>query len=459
MSKLASIRKNELSVLSTLSKDRKFGTDGIRGPVTSTMNPLFVTKLGWAAGVILKEEGMSKVLIGKDTRISGYMFESALQAGFISAGMDVTMLGPLPTPGVSYLANSNNQVGLVISASHNLFEDNGIKFFDKDGQKFSAELEKRIETKLTQEMVAVESINLGKASRMNDAQGRYIEFCKSSFTDLDLNGLSILLDCANGATYSVAPKVFSELGAKVETIGSSPDGININQNCGSTNPDFLKEEIIKGSYDLGIAFDGDGDRLQMVNARGELLTGDDLLYVLAMHRVAQGNSDAGVVGTLMSNMGLELALASSGLKLARAKVGDRYVKEVMKTEGWSLGGESSGHIICSDVSTTGDGIIAALQVLAAMQQSGRSIDELRSGFVALPQALVNVRISKGFDLEAYPQISEACQAVEAELEGKGRLLLRPSGTEPVIRVMVEGDQTVDIDALAGRVASGIQAAA
>ena len=281
MSKISPIRKSELSGLSTLSSDRKFGTDGIRGPVTSTMNPLFVTKLGWAAGSVLKEEGISKVLIGKDTRISGYMFESALQAGFISAGMDVTLLGPLPTPGVSYLANSNNQVGLVISASHNLFEDNGIKFFNKDGQKFSSELEKRIETKLTQEMIGVESINLGKASRMSDAQGRYIEFCKSSFTDLDLNGLSILLDCANGATYSVAPKVFSELGANVETIGASPDGININQNCGSTSPNALKEAIIKGSYDIGIAFDGDGDRILIVNSDGDILDGDDILYILS----------------------------------------------------------------------------------------------------------------------------------------------------------------------------------
>ena len=271
MSKIGSIRKNELSSQSTLSNDRKFGTDGIRGPVTSTMNPLFVTKLGWAAGSVLKEEGISKVLIGKDTRISGYMFESALQAGFISSGMDVTLLGPLPTPGVSFLANSNNQVGLVISASHNLFEDNGIKFFNKDGQKFSLELERRIEAKLTQEMTAVESINLGKASRMNDAQGRYIEFCKSSFTNLDLSGLSILLDCANGATYSVAPSVFSELGATVDTIGASPDGININQNCGSTSPDFLKEKIAEGDYHIGIAFDGDGDRILVVSSEGTVL--------------------------------------------------------------------------------------------------------------------------------------------------------------------------------------------
>ena len=285
MSKILPIRKKEISSLSTLSSDRKFGTDGIRGPVTSTMNPLFVTKLGWAAGCVLKEEGISKVFIGKDTRISGYMFESALQAGFISSGMDVTLLGPLPTPGVSFLANSNNQVGLVISASHNLFEDNGIKFFNKDGQKFSAELEKRIESKLTQDMVAVDSINLGKAARMNDAQGRYIEFCKSTFLGLDLTGLSILLDCANGATYSVAPKVFEELGAEVYAIGSSPDGININQNCGSTSPNFLKEEITKGEYDLGIAFDGDGDRILIITSNGKILDGDDILYILSQNLI------------------------------------------------------------------------------------------------------------------------------------------------------------------------------
>ena len=266
-----------------MSEDRRFGTDGIRGPVDSTMNPLFVTKLGWAAGTVLLEEGISRVLIGKDTRISGYMLESALQAGFISSGMDVILLGPLPTPGVSYLANSNKQAGVVISASHNLFEDNGIKFFNKDGQKFSSELEKRIETKLTQEIKPVKSINLGKTTRMNDAQGRYIEFCKSNFKDLDLNGLSVLLDCAHGATYSVSPKVFEELGAKVHTIGTEPDGININQNCGTTNPEYIREETLKGEYDLGISFDGDGDRILLVSKAGRVLDGDDLLYILSKH--------------------------------------------------------------------------------------------------------------------------------------------------------------------------------
>ena len=437
MSKLVSIRNNELSVLSTLSKDRKFGTDGIRGPVTSTMNPLFVTKLGWAAGSILIEEGMSKVLIGKDTRISGYMFESALQAGFISAGMDVTLLGPLPTPGVSYLANSNNQVGLVISASHNLFEDNGIKFFNKDGQKFSAELEKRIETKLTQEMVAVESINLGKASRMNDAQGRYIEFCKSSFTDLDLNGLSILLDCANGATYSVAPKVFSELGAKVETIGSSPDGININQNCGSTNPDFLKEEIIKGSYDLGIAFDGDGDRILIVNSEGDILDGDDILYILSNNLTAT----SGVVGTLMTNKALEIYFEKNDIPFLRADVGDKYVLQRLLEESWVLGGEPSGHIICLDSAPTGDAIIAALNLLDATKDNNFSVKKSLEGFKKFPQTLINLKVNNPNKIIVSDKFWSEVTRIEKQLGQNGRVLIRPSGTEPLIRIMVESDKS------------------
>ena len=437
MSKLASIRNNELSILSTLSKDRQFGTDGIRGPVTSTMNPLFVTKLGWAAGSILLEEGISKVLIGKDTRISGYMFESALQAGFISAGMDVTLLGPLPTPGVSYLANSNNQVGCVISASHNLFEDNGIKFFNKYGQKFSAELEKRIETKLTQEMVAVESINLGKASRMNDAQGRYIEFCKSSFTDLDLSGLSILLDCANGATYSVAPKVFSELGAKVETIGSSPDGININQNCGSTNPDFLKEEIIEGSYDLGIAFDGDGDRILVVNSEGEILDGDDILYILSNHLKA----DTGVVGTLMTNKALEIYFEKNNIPFLRADVGDKYVLQTLLEESWVLGGEPSGHIICLDSAPTGDAIIAALNLLNVIKDNNFSVKKTLEGFKKFPQTLINLKVKNANKIIISDKFWSEVTRIEKQLGKNGRVLIRPSGTEPLIRIMVESDKT------------------
>ena len=433
MSKISPIRKSELSDLSTLSSDRKFGTDGIRGPVTSTMNPLFVTKLGWAAGSVLKEEGISKVLIGKDTRISGYMFESALQAGFISAGMNVTLLGPLPTPGVSYLANSNNQVGLVISASHNLFEDNGIKFFNKDGQKFSSELEKRIETKLTQEMIGVESINLGKASRMSDAQGRYIEFCKSSFTDLDLNGLSILLDCANGATYSVAPKVFSELGANIETIGASPDGININQNCGSTSPNALKEAIIKGSYDIGIAFDGDGDRILIVNSDGDILDGDDILYILSK----EIPTNSGVVGTLMTNKALELYFQNEGIEFSRADVGDKYVLQRLIERSWSLGGEPSGHIICLDSAPTGDAIVAALKFLNATKGKGFSIEKSLEGFKKFPQTLINLKVNNPNKIIVSDKFWEKVTEIELQLGKDGRVLIRPSGTEPLIRIMVE----------------------
>ena len=437
MSKIGSIRKNELSSLSTLSNDRKFGTDGIRGPVTSTMNPLFVTKLGWAAGSVLIEEGISKVLIGKDTRISGYMFESALQAGFISSGMDVTLLGPLPTPGVSFLANSNNQVGLVISASHNLFEDNGIKFFNKDGQKFSLELERRIEAKLTQEMTAVQSINLGKASRMNDAQGRYIEFCKSSFTNLDLSGLSILLDCANGATYSVAPSVFSELGATVDTIGASPDGININQNCGSTSPDFLQEEIAKGDYDIGIAFDGDGDRILIVSSEGTVLDGDDILYILSNDL----SNESGVIGTLMTNKALELYFEEQGINFSRADVGDKYVLNALVSNKWELGGEPSGHIICLDAAPTGDAIIAALKLLNAIKINDFSLEKSLEGFTRFPQTLINLKVDDPNKIILSDRFWSKVTQIEKTLGDQGRVLIRPSGTEPLIRLMVESTDT------------------
>ena len=433
MSKILPIRKKEISSLSTLSSDRKFGTDGIRGPVTSTMNPLFVTKLGWAAGCVLKEEGVSKVFIGKDTRISGYMFESALQAGFISSGMDVTLLGPLPTPGVSFLANSNKQVGLVISASHNLFEDNGIKFFNKDGQKFSAELEKRIESKLTQDMVAVDSINLGKAARMNDAQGRYIEFCKSTFLGLDLTGLSILLDCANGATYSVAPKVFEELGAEVHAIGSSPDGININQNCGSTSPEFLKEEISKGEYDLGIAFDGDGDRILIVTSNGDILDGDDILYILSQNLI----EGSGVIGTLMTNKALEIHFGENNIDFYRSDVGDKYVLQKLVEKNWLLGGEPSGHIICLDSAPTGDAIIAALKFLDAVKNDNFSIDKTLNNFKKFPQTLINLKVDNPNNIILSDKFWSEVTKIESILGIDGRVLIRPSGTEPLIRIMVE----------------------
>ena len=433
MSKLLPIRKKEISGPSSSRSDRKFGTDGIRGPVTSTMNPLFVTKLGWAAGCVLKEEGISKVFIGKDTRISGYMFESALQAGFISSGMDVTLLGPLPTPGVSFLANSNNQVGLVISASHNLFEDNGIKFFNKDGQKFSAELEKRIESKLNHDMVAVDSINLGKAARMNDAQGRYIEFCKSTFLGLDLTGLSILLDCANGATYSVAPKVFEELGAEVHAIGSSPDGININQNCGSTSPEFLKEEIAKGEYDLGIAFDGDGDRILIVSSNGDILDGDDILYILSQN-LTEGS---GVIGTLMTNKALEIHFEENNIDFYRSDVGDKYVLQKLVEKNWLLGGEPSGHIICLDSAPTGDAIIAALKFLDAVKKDNFSIDKALNNFKKFPQTLINLKVDDPNYIILSDKFWSEVTKIESKLGDDGRVLIRPSGTEPLIRIMVE----------------------
>ena len=441
-----------------------FGTDGIRGRVgDAPVTPDFMLKLGWATGKVFASDDGTKptVVIGKDTRVSGYMLESALQAGLVAAGANVKLLGPLPTPGIALLTRTQNaDAGIVISASHNPYFDNGIKFFNGQGSKLSDELELQIEAMIDSPMETVDSEQLGKASRIVDAAGRYVEYCKSTFPDdLSLKGMKLVIDCAHGATYHIAPAVFEELGATMVVIGATPDGYNINDGVGSTEPAALQAKVLEEGADIGVAFDGDGDRLQMVNAKGELLTGDDVLYVLAMHRLANGDSDAGIVGTLMTNMGLELALEAGGLRLARAKVGDRYVKELMVAEGWSLGGESSGHIICGDLSTTGDGVIAALQVLAAVRASGKTLDALASGFNPLPQVLVNVRISKGFDLTAHPTIGEACRRVESELEGRGRLLLRPSGTEPVIRVMVEGDNSVAIDALAGQVAEAIRQAA
>ena len=441
-----------------------FGTDGIRGRVGEVpVTPDFMLKLGWATGKVFASEDGTKptVVIGKDTRVSGYMLESALQAGLVAAGANVKLLGPLPTPGIALLTRTQKaDAGIVISASHNPYFDNGIKFFNGQGSKLSDELELQIEAMIDSPMETVDSEQLGKASRIVDAAGRYVEYCKSTFPDeLSLKGMKLVIDCAHGATYHIAPAVFEELGATTVVIGATPDGYNINDGVGSTEPAALQAKVLEEGADIGIAFDGDGDRLQMVNAKGELLTGDDVLYVLAMHRLAKGDPDAGIVGTLMTNMGLELALEAGGLRLARAKVGDRYVKELMVAEGWSLGGESSGHIICGDLSTTGDGVIAALQVLAAVRASGKSLEALASGFNPLPQVLVNVRITKSFDLSAHPTIAEACRRVESELKGRGRLLLRPSGTEPVIRVMVEGDDTVAIDVLADEVADAIRQAA
>tara|TARA_Y100001960_G_scaffold311689_1_gene372570 strand:+ start:5160 stop:6524 length:1365 start_codon:yes stop_codon:yes gene_type:complete len=448
MSNSISIKKEHSTSLSPLSKERRFGTDGIRGPVDSTMNPLFVTKLGWAAGTILLEEGITRVLIGKDTRISGYMLESALQAGFISSGIDVILLGPLPTPGVSFLANSNKQAGVVISASHNLFEDNGIKFFNKDGQKFTPELERRIEAKLSQEIQSVKSIDLGKATRMSDAQGRYIEFCKSNFIDLDLSNLSILLDCANGATYSVAPKVFEELGATVNTIGTDPDGININQNCGTTNPEYIKEEIKKGDYDLGISFDGDGDRILLVSKTGKVLDGDDLLYILSKD-LSKGS---GVVGTQMTNIALQLFFQENDVEFSRADVGDKYVLQRLLEKNWLLGGEPSGHIICLDAAQTGDAIIAALKLLESLKANSFDVDTSIESFTKFPQTLINLPVTSPNKIILNDKFWSEVTIIEGELGEKGRVLIRPSGTEPLIRIMVESEIEKDSEDHCNRLA-------
>jgi phosphoglucosamine mutase len=431
----------------TLTKDRRFGTDGIRGPVDTTMNPLFVTKLGWAAGSVLKEEGVSRVLIGKDTRISGYMLESALQAGFISSGMDVSLLGPLPTPAVSYLAKKKKQAGVVISASHNLFEDNGIKFFTKDGQKFSSDLEKRIELKITQPIQTVKSINLGKASRINNAQEEYVEFCKSTTPNLDLSGLSVLLDCANGATYAVAPRIFEDLGATVGTISSEPDGININQNCGSTNPDSLVRTMSNGKYDLGIAFDGDGDRILIVGKSGKVLDGDDLLYLLTSKNDSEyrKSNNNGVVGTLMTNKALENHFRDSNINFIRSDVGDKYVFNELLKRGWSLGGEPSGHIICLDACSTGDAIVAALKILDYSRNKSFDVEKILENFKRFPQTLINLKVDDVNKVIMNNSFRAALNNIEASLGDLGRILIRPSGTEPLIRIMVESYNSEDAD--------------
>ena len=436
-----------------------FGTDGIRGRVgEAPITPDFMLKLGWAAGRVFRERWGSQptVLIGKDTRVSGYMFESALEAGLVAAGANVKLLGPMPTPAVALMTRTQNAAaGIVISASHNPFYDNGIKFFCDQGAKLPDELELAIEAAIDQPLVTESSEALGKATRVVDAAGRYIEFCKATFgEDRTLRGLRLVIDCAHGATYHIAPSVFSELGATTEVMGANPDGYNINDRVGSTATEALSERVRTSGADLGIAFDGDGDRVVFVDANGDLVDGDELLYILTMHRVHTGRADAGVVGTLMTNMGLELALAECGIKLERAKVGDRHVRELMQRQGWSLGGESSGHLICSDVTTTGDGIVSALQVLAAMVDAKKSLRDLLAGMIKLPQVLLNVPLSGGVDLD-HPEVAAVTQEVEQALAGQGRLLLRPSGTEPVIRVMVEGDNADDIHRHAQRVADAL----
>ena len=438
-----------------------FGTDGIRGrvgdyPVTAD----FMLKLGWAAGRVLGTSGRDRVIIGKDTRISGYMFESALEAGLSAAGVDVRLLGPMPTPAIAYLTRTLHAcAGIVISASHNAYADNGIKFFSSEGTKLPDEVEHAIEAELEKEMVTVESNSLGKAERVSDAAGRYIEFCKSTIPlTLSLKGLKIVVDCANGATYQVAPSVFDELGAEVVAIGVDPDGLNINQDCGSTQPELLQEIVLDHQADLGIALDGDGDRVIMVDHKGNLVDGDELLFIIALSRQKEGHLNGGVVGTLMSNLGLEHALQSHDIAFARANVGDRYVLELLKQSSSMIGGESSGHIICLDRTTTGDGIVSALQVLAAMVKSGKSLHELKGGMSKYPQRMINVPLTKKIDLDNTPAVQAAVKSAEQRLAGRGRVLLRPSGTEPLVRVMVEGEDAAQVNEEADNLASVVAAA-
>ncbi len=442
-----------------------FGTDGIRGKVgEAPITPDFVMRLGYAAGRVLAQAGQGErasVLIGKDTRISGYMLESALEAGLSAAGVDVLLLGPMPTPGVAYLTRAlRAQAGVVISASHNPFEDNGIKFFSASGNKLSDETELAIEAELDQPMRTMPSASLGKAKRINDAAGRYIEFCKSTFpNELDLRGMKIVVDCAHGATYHVAPPVFHELGAEVVAVGNQPDGLNINHDCGSTRPEALLAAVREHGADLGIALDGDGDRVMMADHSGRLFDGDQLVYSIAKFRQKQGVLKGGVVGTLMTNLAMEHALGDLGIPFARAKVGDRYVLELMQERGWQLGGENSGHILCLDRHTTGDGIISALQVLQALKLSGKTLYEFTQELVLYPQILINVRVEKGFDFKSSIQIKDVLAQAEQALDGEGRVLLRPSGTEPLLRVMVEGKDEGKVRHWAETLASSVRAVA
>lgn len=419
-------------------------------------------KLGWAYGRVLSKlnTGKGPILIGKDTRISGYMFESALEAGLSAAGVDIRLLGPMPTPAIAFLTrNTRARGGIVISASHNPYHDNGVKFFAADGTKLADEIELEIEQQLEKPLTTVSSKDLGKALRINDAPRRYIEFCKSKLgTDIDFKGMNIIVDCANGATYHLAPKVFEELGAGVRTIAGEPDGLNINEQCGATSPGRLRDQVLKNGSDVGIALDGDGDRLIMVDDKGEIVDGDELLYIIARHR--QATINGGMVGTLMSNLGLEKAIRGLGLEFFRAAVGDRYVLEMLTEKGLKLGGESSGHIINLNLTSTGDGIISALQVLEAMIATGKTLAELKHGMYKFPQQLVNIRINTSVNLNDYPEIDEIVRGIESKMGNSGRVLLRTSGTEPLVRVMVEGEDMKQVDemmkVLVGRIEQVLQ---
>lgn len=441
-----------------------FGTDGVRGCVgEAPITPEFVMRLGYAAGVsLVAREHLPvgerpAILIGKDTRVSGYMLEAALEAGFAAAGVDVMLAGPIPTPAVAYLTRALRlQAGVVISASHNPFYDNGIKFFSAGGTKLPDAMEAEIEARLDEPMGCVDSARLGRARRINDAAGRYIEFCKSTFpNELDLRGMRIALDCAHGAAYNIAPSVFHELGAELVTVGVEPNGLNINDEVGATRPEFLRQTVLANSADIGIALDGDADRLIMVDRHGEIYDGDKLIYVIAAARKAQGRLE-GVVGTLMSNLGFEHAIARLGVPFARAKVGDRYVLELLHEKGWKLGGENSGHIICLDCHSTGDSIVSALQVLAALKQRAQTLAEACADLVFYPQRLINVRLPVGFDWRADGGIAAAQAEAERALGGSGRVLLRPSGTEPLLRVMVEGQDGALVEQLAKAIAGAVE---
>lgn len=438
-----------------------FGTDGIRGRVgEARINPEFILKLGWAAGIILCGEG-DKILIGKDTRVSGYILESVLEAGLASAGVGVRLLGPMPTPAIAYLVRAfRARAGIVISASHNPYYDNGIKFFSADGTKLPDEEELAIEKQMEKSMKMVTANKLGKVKRYNDAPGRYVEFCKSTFGDFNssLTGMRIVLDCANGATYHIAPRVFTELDAQVIELNINPDGFNINENCGSTNPEILRKVVLAEKADLGIAFDGDGDRVIMVDNKGEIVDGDQILFITAKHGFAKGILTGGVVGTVMSNLGLEHSLRDLNIGFERSKVGDRYVMEVLKKRGWLLGGESSGHIVNLGITTTGDGIISSLQVLAAMYHYGKSLHELKNEMIMFPQETVNVKISKSINIEQEPKIKSAIAAAEKKLGDNGRVVVRSSGTESLIRIMVESDNLKQVKKIAKDLAAVVASA-
>ena len=438
---------------------RYFGTDGIRGRVgQSPMTADFVMKLGWAAGKVLSKEGKGHVVIGKDTRISGYIFEAALEAGLAAAGLDVTLMGPMPTPAVAYMTQAQRATaGIVISASHNPYYDDGVKFFNADGFKLPDSTEHEIEDMMDQDMKMVESRDLGKVYRMEDSRARYIEFCKNSIPfRTSLKGMKIVLDCAHGATYHVAPNVFRELGAEVFEMGVSPNGLNINKDCGALHPEAMRALVLEHQADVGIAFDGDGDRLMMMDASGDVMDGDEILFVIAKSQLVSGGLGGGVVGTLMTNLGLEHALKTQGIPFERANVGDRYVMEKLKANGWFIGGESSGHIIALNQTTTGDGIIAALQVLNWMVDKGLTLAEARMGMTKYPQIMVNVPLTHKLNTDDFPQVQQAVEQAEQELDGKGRVLLRPSGTEPLIRVMVEGQDARQVDTLAHQIADVVK---